>query len=304
MMRVLVTGATGFIGRHALEPLARRGFEVHAVRHSAPPAAEGVRWHRADLLDRCALGSLMRAVRPSHLLHLAWYAVPRDYRTSPENLRWRRAGMELLEEFACAGGRRAVLAGTCFEYDLGRGLCAEDATPLAPATVYAACKNALSEAALQFARRAGLSLAWARIFYLYGPHEPPTRLVPSVILSLMRGERARCTHGLQVRDFLHVEDVASALAALLASPVEGAVNIGSGEPVTIRDMVGRIADQMGAGDRVDFGAIEPAATDAPVVFAATARLRDEVGFRPRWPLADGLASTIRWWQQHPEARDA
>ncbi len=304
MMRVLVTGATGFIGRHALEPLARRGFEVHAVRHSAPPAAEGVRWHRADLLDRCALGSLMRAVRPSHLLHLAWYAVPRDYRTSPENLRWRRAGMELLEEFASAGGRRAVLAGTCFEYDLGRGLCAEDATPLAPATVYAACKNALSEAAFQFARRTGLSLAWARIFYLYGPHEPPARLVPSVILSLMRGERARCTHGLQVRDFLHVEDVASALAALLASPVEGAVNIGSGEPVTIRDMVGRIADEMGAGGRVDFGAVEPAPTDAPVVLAATARLRDEVGFRPRWPLADGLASTIRWWQQHREARDA
>lgn len=304
MKRVLVTGATGFIGRNVLSPLMQRGFEVHAVRHAAPAAGEAVRWHEADLLDPTAAKALMRSIRPSHLLHLAWYAVPRDYRESPRNLDWCRAGIELVAEFAANGGRRAVLAGSCFEYDLSYGYCSEGRTPNSPSTFYGVCKNSTREVVSGFSQQAGLSSVWGRIFYLYGPHEAPTRLVPSVILSLLRGERARCTHGRQLRDFLHVEDVAGAFVALLDSEVQGTVNIGSGEPVTIRSIVSRIADLMEAGDRIDFGAIEAAATDPPAVIADVRRLRDEVGWRPRWTLEEGLAETVRWWKKNPEAHRA
>ena len=98
-----------------------------------------------------------------------------------------------------------------------------------------------------------------------------------MILSLLRGERARCTHGRQLRDFLHVQDVAEAFIALLNSAVAGAVNIGSGEPVTIRSIVGQIARRLEAEDRVDFGAIESAPTDPPAVIANAQRLREQVG---------------------------
>jgi nucleoside-diphosphate-sugar epimerase len=297
MKRVLVTGATGFIGRHALKPLMHRGFEVHAVRHAKPATLEGVTWYEADLLDESAVVTLMRSLKPSHLLHFAWYALPQDYRESPANLRWCQAGIELLRQFAEHGGRRAVFAGSCFEYDLRWGLCSEELTPSVPATLYGTCKNALRQVALEFSRRAGLSAAWGRIFYLYGPHEAPERLVPAVVRALLRGERAKCTHGRQIRDFLHVEDVADAFAALLDNALEGTVNIGSGEPITVRSLVERIAEIMGRPELVDFGAIAPAPTDPAAVIADARRLSALAGWHPRWPLEDGLAAAVEWWRR-------
>jgi nucleoside-diphosphate-sugar epimerase len=296
--RVLLTGASGFIGRHCVAPLRAAGYEVHAV--SSQPRGEvgpQLTWHRSDLLDHAQVNRLVTEVKPTHLLHLAWYAVPGKYTISPENLRWCQASLELLRAFAENGGQRAVLAGSCFEYDLSYGYCSEELTPTRPAMLYGVCKSATEQIVRGFSRQVGLSSAWGRIFYLYGPEEAPARLVPSVILSLLRGERARCTHGRQLRDFLHVQDVAEAFIALLNSAVAGAVNIGSGEPVTIRSIVGQIARRLGAEDRVDFGAIESAPTDPPAVIANPSKLRQEVGFEPRWKLDEGLASTIHWWQQ-------
>ncbi len=294
MKRVLITGATGFIGRHAIRPLLERGFEVHATYHKRPALGGDAVWHRVDLLDSSATTELVKSVKPSHLLHFAWYIFPRDWRESPENLRWLSASVHLLTSFAEAGGFRAVFTGTCFEYDQSWGLFSESETPAAPNTLYATCKNALREVMLAFAKQAGLSAAWGRIFYLYGPYESEQRLVPSVIRSLLKGERAKCTHGRQIRDFLYVEDVADAVVALLDSKVEGVVNIASGEPTTVRQIVELIAAMLGAQDRVDFGAVTPVATDPPVAVANVNRLQFEVGWRPRWTLEKGLASTIEW----------
>jgi nucleoside-diphosphate-sugar epimerase len=294
---VLVTGASGFIGRNCLASLAAAGYEVHAVSSRGHPAClPGTQWHRADLLDYPQADRLIGAIKPSHLMHFAWYVAPGSYTTSAENLRWCQATIELSRAFAENGGKRAVFAGTCFEYDQRFGYCSEDLTPTRPTTLYAVCKKSLQEVLASFSKQAGFSVAWGRIFHLYGPNEPRTRLVPSVIISLLRGDRARCSHGRQVRDFLHVEDVASAFVALLeANSVEGPVNIGSGEPASIRSIVNLIAARLGAVDRVDFGAIE-AAGDPPVILPDVRRLQQEVGWTPRWPLEEGLVSTISWWR--------
>lgn len=305
MKRVLVTGASGFIGSHSLTALQSKGYEVHAVWRKSRCEVDGIEWHRADLLDAPAIGTLMREVHPTHLLHFAWYAVPHDYRESPENLRWCESGIRLLREFAEQGGSRAVFAGSCFEYDLRHGFCSEDLTPLVPSTFYGTCKDSLRRVMLEFSKSAQLSTAWGRIFYLYGRCEPRARLVPSVIGSLLRGEKARCTHGRQLRDFLYVEDVAEAFVALLDSSALGVINVGSGEPVTIRSMVEEIARQLEmpgqSMSQVEFGAIEPAAGDPAIVCADTRKMRDQVGWAPRWSLTDGIAETIKWWRTDARA---
>lgn len=297
MRRVLVTGASGFIGRHCLGPLLDRGYEVHAVARRPIASRPGVIWHRTDLLEPGCAADLADRVRATHLLHLAWYAVPGRYWTAPENTSWVAASVELVEAFARAGGHRAVCGGTCAEYVWDGSLCDEASTPLSPSTPYGRSKVELHHRLRAMAERTGLSLGWGRIFLLYGRHEHAERLVPSVILSLLSQLPVQCTDGTQVRDFLHVEDVASAFVALLESKVHGAVNIASGVPVSIREIVGSLALLVGGGEFPLFGSVARHANDPPFLVADIGRLRDRVRWRPRFTLGEGLADAIEWWRQ-------
>jgi len=295
--RVLVTGAGGFIGRQTLVPLLEAGCEIHAASLTVPEEAPpGVRWYSHNLLNVSEINELFRRVRPTHLLHLAWYAEPGKFWNAPENRQWLEAGKDLVKAFYSHGGQRAVFAGTCAEYETGHGVCSENQTPLKPATLYGVCKNELRQFTAAFAQQNGLSLAWGRVFHLYGPYEYPQRFVPSVILSLLRGGEALCTEGTQQRDFMHVCDVASAFAALLLSSAEGAVNIASGHPVRLADIALRIAQQIGAVSRLKLGALPMPPGEPSVLTASVERLSHEVKWRPSVSLERGLDETITWWE--------
>jgi len=299
-MRVLVTGAHGYIGRWTLQPLRDLGYEVHAISRSGRPAegfAPRVHWHRADLLDVAAMNAVMGAVIPSHMLHLAWYTEHGAFWHAPENLQWVRASIAMTEAFVANGGRRMVMAGTCAEYDWSHGWCREAVTPRRPATLYGVAKDALWRWVEAYAAQYhGLSVAWGRVFLLYGPGEPASKLVASVILALLRGDRAATSEGLQYRDFMHVVDVARALVMTLHSDVEGAINIASGAPRQLRDVVRAIALKLSGLDRVDWG-VYPSRPGDPALLAGDARrLHEEVGFRPEYSLDGGLSATIDWYR--------
>ena len=301
MKRVLVTGASGFIGRHCLPILLARGYEVYAVGfRTSEVTLLGVHWRRADLLDANQIVDLLRDTQPTHLMHFAWCTTPGTYWTMPENLNWLQASLTLVQAFVQNGGQRLVTAGTCAEYDWHYGYCSEMVTPLMPTTLYGTCKNSLHHVLTAFAKEAGLSAAWGRIFFVYGPFEQQQRLVPSVINSLLRGEAARCSHGNQIRDFLHVEDVADAFVALLNGEMSGPVNIASGLPLALKDVIGEIAARFNRPDLVEWGAIAAAADEPPFLVADTRRLTAEVGWTPRHNLVSGLAQTIEWWRRRFE----
>ena len=254
-----------------------------------------VQWHSGDLLRAGVAEALIGDLRPTHLVHLAWCTRPAEYWTSLENLQWVRASLSLIEGFMRNGGERVVVAGTCAEYDWRYGYCAEHVTPLKPTGMYGVCKNCVRALVDALAEQSGLSAAWGRIFFVYGPHENRERLVPSLIRRLLNEEVAVCSRPNEVRDYLYVEDVASALTALLESNVTGAVNIASGRPMSMRDLVTIIAGKMGRSDLVDFAGSDADNLEAPFLVAEVGRLQREVGWSPAFDADAGLGRTIEWW---------
>lgn len=134
------------------------------------------------------------------------------------------------------------------------------------------------------------------MFFLYGPNENPKRLVPSVILSLLRGEEAKSSHGMQVRDYMHVQDVADGTVALLDSAAQGAFNIASGRAVTIRHIVERLGEITGRADLLRIGAYPARANDAPLVVGDPAMALQAFGWQSAIGLDEGLRTTVEWWR--------
>lgn len=268
---------------------------IHAV--SSQPVEPGVtdrnrvEWHRADLRRPRAARELITSLRPSHLVHLAWNTDHGLFWNAPDNIAWLQGSLELIRSFE-ERGTRLVTIGSCAEYDWSDGWCDEQVTPLRPATLYGACKLSLAVVARTLCAQREVSAAHARIFQLYGSAESPKRLVASVVDSCLRGEAALCSDGTQIRDFLHAQDVARALVALLDSDVLGPVNIGSGQPVSLREIVTLVGQLTGRSDLIRLGALPMRSDDPPVLLPRVCRLFDEVGWRPQIGLHFGLEATI------------
>jgi nucleoside-diphosphate-sugar epimerase len=299
MSKVLITGATGFIGSHCILPLLAQGFEVHALS-SQPHAQQStdVVWHQANLLDVETIAKSIATVQPTHLLHLAWYVLPGNASSAIESFYWVQASLELLRQFHEQGGERVVFVGSDYEYDWKYGYCSEAYTPRNPGTFYGMCKNSLFSLFEAYTHRTELSGAWARFFSPYGPNEHRQRLVPTAICALLNGAPARFSHGKQMRDFLYVQDGADAVVDLLNSSITGAMNIASGQPTALKTVISTVARKLDGEDLVLLGAIPPRPNDTPLVVADITRLTNELGWKPKYSLDTGLDKTIEWWKSH------
>jgi len=303
--KVLVTGATGFLGRQCLPPLVEAGHEVHAVSRSGVDVP-GVASHRADLLDRSDRLRVVEDVGATHLLHLAWCTDHGRFWSDPRNVDWAGATLDLVRAFALGGGARAVVAGSCAEYDW-TGADAdplhETRSPRRPATLYGQAKLSTQEILSAYAPEVGLSFGWGVLFFLLGPSEKPDRLVPSVITALLAGRPAALTAGTQVRDFLDIRDAGRAMVELLTSDVEGRVNVASGRGVPLAEVCTRVAYLLGRPDLLDLGRIPMSAADPSHLVADVGRLTTEVGFVPHHDLDTAIASAVGWWRAAEDRTD-
>lgn len=300
-MRTLVTGAGGFVGSHVVRHLLGRGDQVAVLLRPgvAYPRLEGLSDRLTVIEGDLEAGSSWEAAvaewRPDACVHPAWYAEPGKYLDSTRNLTGLRAGLELLEVLARAGCRNVVMTGTCFEYDTDAGWLREDG-PTKPLTLYAACKLALGAVAQKRAQQLGVRLAWGRIFYVYGPFEDTRRAVPALITATLNGKEFLATKGDQVRDYMHVADVASGLCALAEKGCEGVFNVCSGEPVTMAQLMLTTARIVGRPELVKLGARPPAQFDPPFIAGDNRRLREATGWEREFGLDEGLRQTVDWWR--------
>lgn len=300
-MKVLLTGAAGFVGSHVARALLARGLSVYA------PIRPGGRMDRiadiqqslntfaCDLAATDEINQHIEIIRPDLCIHLAWQVTAGGIQSSIANLESLTASLNLCAKLASVGCRRLVAAGSCFEYDADAGYLSED-SPTKSASMYEASKLSALYMFEQMCEVSGMELAWPRLFPLYGPCEAPQRLVPSVILALLAGREAETTSGEQVRDYLHVADAAEAICCMAESEFKGIVNIGSGRPVLVSDVIEAIASIIGRNDLLRLGARPYRENEPMFICANNQRLLTNTDWRPRFSLAEGLLQTVEWWQ--------
>jgi dTDP-6-deoxy-L-talose 4-dehydrogenase (NAD+) len=254
-MRVLVTGGTGFIGRHVVAELIARSHDVTIVgRERVKPAGlPPVNWIGGWGLGDDAVLANDPGEQFDAAIHMAWAGLPdyRNIRHVEENV---AAGFRLVERLAAGGVRRILVTGTCLEYGMSEGCLAED-RPADPGIAYGIAKDALRRLLQQLQDKIDFTLIWARLFYTYGEGQNPNALYSQLMRAIRSGDESfAMSTGDQLRDFLPVGRLAERLVNLLECPqAHGIVNCCSGKPTSVLSLVQDLVAQTGAKIRLDTG---------------------------------------------------
>jgi nucleoside-diphosphate-sugar epimerase len=287
-MKVLLTGATGFVGRYVVQELISQNIDFVTVGRSAPPSDN--EHINVDLLALDDFGQIIQQAKATHLIHLAWYTEYGKYWSSPLNLDWVKATSLLVEAFCQKGGKHITIAGTCAEYDWSYGYCDEDLTPANPSTIYGIAKDATRRLSQAICKQYKIPLAWGRIFFPYGKGEPVARLIPSLFF-VFNGEKVPFPVSLDsFRDFLHANDVASALVMLSTKEVNTIINISSGTPISIKEIIIMIAAIEHADPHKILSLNTSQAVDSNILVGRNEKLRD-LGWCEAIKIEEGLKAT-------------
>jgi nucleoside-diphosphate-sugar epimerase len=282
---ILITGAAGFLGSHLTRALTAAGAEVHPFTRRI-----------GDVTNLEVLRAAITTARPEVVFHLAAYGTTTTQRDVARMREVNVGGVEnlwtALERFHC----RIVQAGTCAEYAMKDGPISES-DPCAPESGYAATLHEAVAYSQARAQRTGREVVVIRPFGPYGPGDRPERLIPFVIDGLLDGGRVAVTAGRQRRDFSYVSDHIAAFVAAATAPLTqtgAAYNIGSGVPISVRDVVEKVAGLVGdrASDRIDYGAVASRPDDSGDRYADISAARRDLAFAPAVGLDEGLQLTI------------
>lgn len=291
-MRVLLTGANGFIGRYVLAILHHQGVDVVTLGRTSSKNFPQVEHISADLLTVSNFSSLLKNAEATHLLHLAWYTEHGEFWDSRLNFLWVDATRRLVEDFCLAKGQRVVIAGTCAEYDWSYGYCREDNTPLNPSTLYGTAKDVTRRLVMAICNQYQTSFAWGRVFLTYGVGENKKRLIPSLIYAFQHKTEPFSVNTGIYRDFLHISDVAEGFVALLHADASGAYNISSGQPLQLKNLIIEIAKSLNKDpDLILSHAIERK-KESPLLIGENSKLK-QLGWNKSLEISQGLECLIQ-----------
>ena len=304
-MRVLLTGASGFVGAAVLAELLKAPAADVCVLVRRPADA----WRiaallprttvvAADLADEAAIRETLRRFEPTHLIHAAWGGVPGSHRNDPAQHLDVHHTMQLLHRALTSGVRHVVGLGSQAEY----GPCADridETAPTRPTTMYGAAKLAACVMASRMCAVSGARFAWLRLFSSYGPGDHPEWMIPYVTRVLLRGDRPSVTAAEQRWDYLYVDDVATAVVETARQPhAEGIFNLGSGRAVPLRSIIEQIRDAIDAALPIGFGEVAYRPDQVMHLEANIDRLQSATGWAPATPLGHGLRATVEWYRRH------
>ena len=301
-MRCFVTGASGHLGSHLVNRLLHEGHTVaillrassyRGVLEQVLPQLQII---EGDLNTSSYIAPLT-AFAPEAVFHLAWSGITAAERNAPRQITENvQATLALLDAAERAGAKLFLSTGSQAEYGRVSGAIREDC-PLHPETAYGAAKAALSQLVPAFCQRAGMRWVWLRVFSVYGPGDAPAHMLPSLIASLLRGERPSLTAGEQQWDYLYIDDAVSAMARAAAVPgLSGIFNVASGLAVSLRSVVEQVRDLIDPALPLGLGDVPYRPDQAMHLEGDIARIRSATGWQPQMSLAEGLSRTVAWYR--------
>lgn len=281
MKKILVTGASGFVGKAVIDSLLSNcNFEIHAIVRKQLCSQTQVKCHVCDLMDYESVCKVVGEIKPDYLIHLAWDVNHATYLHSDENLLWVAASLNLLKSFKQNGGERVFISGTCFE-------------DISHLPLYAASKLSLKSLAISYCELNNISIAWGRLFYLFGENEKIERVTPYVITQLLKNEKVVCKNSSAIRDFMYIVDAGNAIVQTLFSDVQGQLDIASGCSITMKSLFTEIGASVGMPENIIF---EDNSINPQKVVADASKLRNVVKFNTFTPLDDALKCTVEYWK--------
>lgn len=291
-MRVVVTGANGFLGRHIMRRLPE--FGADAVGGTRRPVA-GMRSVALDITDAASADAALRAEKPTHVINCAAYGVDQSRQSYPDAFAVNvEACAIMLEACARAGVRRFVQVGTCSEYAGSETPIAEDA-PQRPHNLYAVTKAAGTRLALALAGKLGIEVVVVRPFFMWGPYEPAHRIIPAIVAACRAKQPLALTDCELMRDYSFAADAAGWMARVaLSDKVRSGdiVNIGSGRPVLLRDFALEFSSRLGGTDLMRFGERPQRPNEPKSVVADVSRLVGLIGPLAHTSIDDGLRQML------------
>ena len=290
-MNLLVTGASGFIGAAVVRLARARGHRVAAlVRQPLTTPDDGTLLSLPGTLAEPPW-ELIERFAPDSCLHAAWIAEPGVYLESPLNEDYVRWSVEFFRRLAAMGTPHALGLGTCIEYRVTGEPLRENSTSLEPLSLYARSKDALRRTVEADIVSDKFTFAWGRVFYPYGPGEHPARLCSALARKLRAGETLDLKTPDSTKDYIFIDDLAAAILAVIEHRLGGAVNLGTGDGATVRDIARTIGRLLGR-ERLVGESATPAPDPLYHVVADARRLRDEAHWRPAHSLEAGLRATV------------
>lgn len=287
--KVFLTGATGLIGKELIQPLKDAGFEIYALTIDNENPDCGINWIKGNIFDDEFIKEVFEKIKPEYLLNMAW-ATTGDYLTSDINYKFLNSGINLIRAFKSNGGKRAVFAGTCFEYKFKNTPLKEDDELDSAKTTYTFCKNKLREIAEFYCKQEGISFGWGRIFYVFGRNENKTRLAGMIVDKLKNNEEIIIKSGNLLKDYMYSKDIAGAFVKFLDSDVEGVVNICTGKPVLIKDFAFEFGRQMNKESLIIYK--DEPSSQPPIIVGDNTKLTNEVGYNLKYTLYQAIKEIL------------